>query len=126
VAELAAMAAPPPPGPPPLSTQQVGSPPATPGWGTAPSQAGLGTPQRQIIVVTTQKSVGIAILLTILFGPLGMLYSTILGGFVMFFLGGAFVVLTGGIGFLVTWPICIVWGAMAADSHNKSILNVHG
>jgi hypothetical protein len=32
---------------------------------------------RQVVVVTPTKSAGVAILLTVLFGPLGMFYSTI-------------------------------------------------
>ena len=40
-------------------------------------------PQVQHVVVTPTKSMGIAIILTVLFGPLGMLYSTIIGGVIM-------------------------------------------
>ena len=35
------------------------------------------------IVVRAPKSVGVAILLTLLFGPLGMLYSTVPGALIM-------------------------------------------
>jgi hypothetical protein len=38
---------------------------------------------RQIIVVESKKSVGIALLLTFLFGPIGMFYSTVVGAFTM-------------------------------------------
>lgn len=63
---------------------------------------------RQVVVVTPTKSVGVAILLTALFGPLGMFYSTIAGAIVMIvvsILVGAF---TAGIGLIVTWPICVI------------------
>ena len=37
----------------------------------------------QIIVTRSTKSVGIGLLLTFIFGPIGMLYGTIWGGFIM-------------------------------------------
>ena len=68
---------------------------------------------------------GIAILLAILFGPLGMLYSTVLGGLIMFSVNLLIVLLTCGFGsflILITWPICVVWAAIAVDSHNKKVM----
>ena len=89
----------------------------------------------QVVVVTATKSVGVAIILTALFGPLGMFYSTIPGAIVMIILalplGVVTVVLglvTAGIGLVVMLPfwichqvICIIWGAMAASSYNKKL-----
>jgi hypothetical protein len=77
--------------------------------------------QPQIIV--TQKSMGVTILLTIFFGPLGMFYSTIVGGIVMLILSGIVAVFTLGLGLFITWPICIIWAAIATNSHNKNLLN---
>ncbi len=37
----------------------------------------------QIVVVQSQKSVGISIMLTFLFGSFGLFYSTITGGLIM-------------------------------------------
>lgn len=37
------------------------------------------------IITKSPKSTGIAILLTLLFGPIGLFYSSVLGGFVMTF-----------------------------------------
>lgn len=78
--------------------------------------------QKQTIVVTSTKSVGISILLTVLFGPLGMLYSTIVGSIVMIILSIIVAAFTLGFGLVITWPICIVWGAVAAGSYNKKLL----
>lgn len=75
---------------------------------------------RALVIVPT-KSVGIAILLTFFFGPLGMLYSTIAGALTMFILNVLAIFLTAGLGLFVTWPIGIVWAAVAASSHNKSL-----
>ena len=77
--------------------------------------------QPQIIV--TQKSMGVTILLTIFFGPLGMFYSTIVGGIIMLILSGIVAVFTLGIGLFITWPICIIWAAVATNSYNKKLLN---
>jgi hypothetical protein len=80
------------------------------------------------VVVTATKSVGISIILTLLFGPVGMFYSTVLGGVIMLGVNAFVLVLaicTAGIGgllFLITWPICVFWGAMAANSYNKKLL----
>ena len=78
--------------------------------------------QKQTIVVASTKSVGISILLTVLFGPLGMLYSTIIGAIVMIILSIIVAAFTLGFGLLITWPICIIWGAVAASSYNKNLL----
>jgi hypothetical protein len=77
------------------------------------------------------KNLGISLLLTLFFGPLGMLYSTIIGGLLMLILpipvfmgmfssnvGFAF----GLVFFIFYWLICIVWGMIAANNHNKTLL----
>ena len=78
-------------------------------------------PQRIIPVPT--KSMGISIILTILFGPLGMFYSTILGAIIMCLISLFVSAFTLGLGLLIIWPICIIWGAVATRSYNKEILS---
>ena len=73
-------------------------------------------------VVVSTKSPGIAILLTILFGPIGMFYSTIGGAIVMLLVTLVVGLLTLGLGLLITWPICILWAALAASSYNRRVL----
>jgi hypothetical protein len=82
-------------------------------------------PQTQPVVVTPTKSMGIAIILTVLFGPLGMFYSTVIGGVIMLVVTAIVFVITlplGGLGVLFTHPVCIVWGAVAASSYNSKLL----
>lgn len=43
--------------------------------------------QPQIIIAKSPKSVGIARILTLLFGPLGLLYSTVKGGLILIVVG---------------------------------------
>jgi len=52
---------------------------------------------QQVLVVSTAKSVGVSILLTVLFGPLGMLYSTIAGAVIMAILSVIIAVFTLGL-----------------------------
>lgn len=79
------------------------------------------TQQRQTIVVVKQKSMGVTILLTILFGALGMFYSTISGAIIMLLVSCVIGFLTAGIGLLLTWPICIIWAAVATSNYNKKL-----
>jgi len=76
----------------------------------------------QIIVTVPVKSVGVSLLLTFFFGPLGMLYSTIWGGIIMLVISVLFAIVTFGFGLIITWPICMIWGAVAANSYNKKLL----
>jgi hypothetical protein len=68
------------------------------------------------------KSVGVAFVLTFFFGPLGMLYSTVTGAVVMLIVSVLAAVVTLGLSVIVTWPICIVWGCIAASSYNNRLI----
>lgn len=73
----------------------------------------------------SERSVGLALLLTFFFGPLGMLYSTVVGGLVMLGLGFVLGILTFGLWFFVAWPIQMIWaGVAAANSGYQSATNV--
>jgi len=67
------------------------------------------------------KSVGVAFLLTFLFGPLGMFYSTVGGAIVMLLASLVLVPLTSGIGAFVAWPVSIIWGCVAASRANAGV-----
>jgi hypothetical protein len=75
--------------------------------------------QPQIIIIAKQKSVGTAFLLAFLFGPLGLLYASILGGIVMFIVGIILFFLIPIIGGIMAWVGCIIWAIMAAQNANK-------
>jgi len=75
-------------------------------------------PSRTIIVVE-RKSVALAFILTLLFGPLGMLYSTVLGALVMLVVTSVAGFLTLGLALFITWPICVLWGCLAAASSSN-------
>jgi hypothetical protein len=75
------------------------------------------------------KSVGVALVLTFFFGPLGMLYSTVAGGLIMLAANVVLGTLTLGLFFFISWPIQMVWAAVAASNTNKAVaptVSVHG
>lgn len=95
----------------------------------APAQAYQPVQQVQINQISVapqqQKSVGIALLLTFFFGPLGMLYSTVAGGLIMLGITVLLAVATLGLSLLL-WPVFLivemVWAAVAASNANKAIM----
>lgn len=75
--------------------------------------------QVNINIQHQSKSVGISLILTFLFGLLGMLYSTVSGGLIMLAVSVLLAIFTFGFSVFITQPICMVWGAIAADNENK-------
>ena len=84
------------------------------------------------LMINSKSSVA-AFILTLFFGPLGMFYSTVLGGFLMlfvFFVSAMMQPSTGENSFfsflmfwMIYWPACIVWGVVAVKMHNNKLLN---
>lgn len=81
--------------------------------------------QASPLIVIPTKSVGLAIFLGAAFGPLGLLYSTIIGAVVMFLVNIFVGLVTFGFGLFLTWPICAVWAAVAAQAYNRRLLAGH-
>lgn len=72
----------------------------------------------QVVVAQgNRKSPGLAVLLAFLFGPLGMLYSTVSGAIVMFVLNVLFI-WTLGLFYLVSVPAGMIWAYIAANKTN--------
>lgn len=94
-----------------------------------------GYQQPPVVIVRERKSVVLAVLLGLLFGPLGMLYSTVVGALIMLivyiiggFLGGIISFATFGIGLVIVIPmsillqiICATWSGLAASFYNDSL-----
>lgn len=77
--------------------------------------------QTTVIQVGNRKSVLGAVLLAFFFGPLGMLYSTSVGALVMFVVSLIVVILTLGLGLILTVPMCAIWAGIAASNHNDNL-----
>lgn len=89
-----------------------------------PPSAPIAVQQTTVIQVGTHKSVVGAVLLALFFGPLGMLYATVPGAIVMFFVNLIVGIPTLGLGLFVTIPIGAAWAGIAANSQNKRIQGV--
>lgn len=76
-----------------------------------------------IIFLAQKKSMGVALILSFLFGPLGLLYSSVVGGVVMIVVSLLVALVTLGFGLIITWPICMIWAAVATNSHNKKLMD---
>ena len=68
----------------------------------------------------TDKSVGAALVLTFFFGPLGLLYVSVLGAILMSLLTAVVAVVTLGLGAIPLWCICMVWGAISAGRKHSA------
>jgi phosphate transport system permease protein len=77
-----------------------------------------------------QKSVLIAFLLTLFFGPLGLIYASVTGGIVMLLIGVAIIVIgkllvasimSLAYGLAIVWIACMIWGYNAAKQTIKNI-----
>ena len=77
----------------------------------------------QKVIAVSTKNMGLSLLLTFLFGSLGMLYSTILGAVIMLVVELIVGFATFGVGLIFTHPICMIWGAIAVRSYNKKLLS---
>jgi hypothetical protein len=84
---------------------------------------------KTVAALIQAKSTGLAVVLTLLFGGLGLLYASIPGGIIMsivtvlvWILG----IVTLGLG-LVLVPfvhlICIIWAILAVKNHNAKLLS---
>ncbi len=63
------------------------------------------------------KQMSTAVVLSVIFGPLGLFYASVTGGAIL----TAITVLTAGIGIIVTWPAAIVWSIIAVNNRNESL-----
>ena len=81
----------------------------------------MTTTQPTKTLLVQEKSIGISIMLAILFGPVGMFYATVNGAFIMLaitFLGALF---TLGLSLFITWPICVIWAGLSAEAYNTAL-----
>ena len=74
-----------------------------------------------VVMMPTKSMIG-AILLTLFFGPLGLFYSSVMGGFIMLVLSAIVGLLTAGFGLIVTQIICVIWGVISVNSYNKKLV----
>ena len=71
------------------------------------------------------KSVAAALLFSVLLGPVGLLYSSFWGGFLMIFV--TMVVISSKLPFpiLLAWISCTIWAVGAVESHNRKLMQMN-
>ena len=74
-----------------------------------------------VVAVGSRKSVIVAFILAAIFGPLGLFYSSVVGGIVMLVLSGGGALVTFGLALLVSWPVCALWAVIATLRHNARV-----
>ena len=77
----------------------------------------------QVIIVKSEKNVGLGVILAVLFGPLGLLYSTVKGGLIMMLVNLLVGIFTFGFGLFFSWPICGIWAYVASKKYNETLLS---
>ncbi|MEZ4851044.1 MAG: hypothetical protein R3B93_21000 [Bacteroidia bacterium] len=65
-----------------------------------------------------RKSIFWAIVLPLVFGPAGLLYSSDVGFLIMAVIHPALGLMTHGVSLLVLWPVSVIWSACAAWWYN--------
>ena len=68
-----------------------------------------------------RKSQFVGFLLTLCFGPFGLLYSSVPAALTLIFFGFPIVFLTAGLGAIVVWPVSIIVGFFTVARWNKEL-----
>ena len=79
--------------------------------------------QTSVIVTRSPKSQGIGLILTLLFGPLGLFYGSTIGGIIMTIIAIPVAIFTMGFGMIAINLICCVWSLISVSSYNKNLLS---
>lgn len=78
-------------------------------------------PHVTVRLVEGRKSLGLALILTFLFGPLGLLYASALWGLVMIVLGAIVGFVSLGLGLVVIWPLSMGLAALLVWRRNAAL-----
>lgn len=79
--------------------------------------------QKHVVVLQIPKNAGVAAVLGLFLGPVGLLYAgRLLPAIIMFFVSGIIGLFTFGFGLAFIFPICAIWAYSAANSFNKELL----
>ncbi|OCL25519.1 hypothetical protein U472_14355 [Orenia metallireducens] len=77
------------------------------------------------IIVKQEKSVGLSLLLTFLFGGLGLMYTSIGWGIFWFLVDAVAAIFTFGISAIFIHPIIMIIGAVMTNNYNKRLNNTY-
>lgn len=79
------------------------------------------------VLVRPFKSMAVAILLALFLGPIGLLYSSFVGGVVMAIIVFIFIAATSANPAVqplvwIAWLVCPFWAVISSGRHNKKLL----
>lgn len=81
--------------------------------------------ENKVFIVNAKKSTVLGLILAFFFGPLGLLYSTVLGGVIMIVVAIVTFFILPLIGPIVAWLISFVWAFVALFMHNGKVKREH-
>lgn len=70
------------------------------------------------------KSVAVALIFSVILGPIGLLYASLWGGFVMIMIGIVVVSSKFIFPIILVWIISCIWSVAAVESYNKKVYQV--
>jgi len=68
------------------------------------------------------RSVSLSVVLTVLLGPLGLIYASVPGALALVLLAAAGVVPTMGFVLIFVWPASVAWGVIASSNKHQLYL----
>ena len=72
-----------------------------------------------IVGALNAPNTGLAIFLALIFGPLGLFYSSVLGGVLMLIIAIPVTIVTFGLGLFLILPLCAIWAGIASGAKNR-------
>lgn len=106
-----------------VAMQPVPAPTQAPGLGPLPARGHQDArhPAQRGRAIPRDKSVAAALVLTFLFGPLGLFYCVAWWAALLMFIGAVVLVVpTFGIAAAVIWVVSMIWGAVAASKQHSA------
>lgn len=82
----------------------------------------LSSSQLPIKPMLPLKSVSIALLFSVFLGPVGILYSSVIGGIIMIMLGFIIFSYKLIVPIILVWLISCIWSVAATNHYNKRLL----
>ena len=84
----------------------------------------FSSPPTQVVIVKDSKSVALAFILAFFFGPLGLLYASVLGGIIMIILSVIMFIFLPIVGAVIAWVISLIWAVVAAGASRQKAYKV--
>jgi hypothetical protein len=80
--------------------------------------------QSKVNPILPFKSVAGALLFSVLLGPIGLLYASLLGGVIMICIGIVFMSKPTALLMAMVWTVSCIWSVAATNRYNHKILKI--